>query len=246
LAKEQAKTRSLDNLREHIGIVRGIDEETRTVTGYASVGTIDRYGEVVLPEAFRADLDRFLRDDHIFAANHRYVNEAGEPLVIGKVLSGIIDDKGLLCTFRFDTDPISEKWWQKYKSGTLKSFSIGFIPIASEYRKIKSGESERNVLHYTEIELLEISAVPIPANRESMVTASTDATIDALTAEFKTIHEQTQKQIDELRAELRALHNDMLGQLGVLTDRHAASGSLAGAGHTAQRGTVQIKTGMFS
>ena len=94
-----SQTRLLVNVLERIGRVRSIDEATRTVTGYASTGTVDRYGEVVEPSAFKDDLPRFLAERHLFAANHRYVNDAGEPTIIGKVVDAKIDDKGLLATF---------------------------------------------------------------------------------------------------------------------------------------------------
>lgn len=166
--------------RSVFGEVRGIDVEKRTVTGYASTGEIDRYGEIVLPSAFK-DLDRFLKERHLFCAGHRYVDDAGMPTVIGKVLSAAPDAKGLKFTAWFDTDELGEAWFQKFRKGVIKAFSIGFIPKTFEYRELPDANGRmRQVRTYTDVELLEISAVPIPANRESLVAAGLGLSYEAL------------------------------------------------------------------
>ena len=206
------------DMKERLGEVKSIDKDTRTITGYASTGTVDRHGEIVDPKAFKKDLKRFLKERHLFAANHRYVNDAGEPTIIGKVVDASIDDNGLLATFQFDTDELSEKWWQKYVSKTLNAFSIGFIPIKWVENEVQENNDSpsRRILTYTEVELLEISAVPIPANREAIVTNSLElGRIDDLC-----------KQVSELRETNKALHdyvrdfaNQALRHLGVLAAR---------------------------
>lgn len=49
------------DMKERLGVVKSIDEENRTITGYASTASIDRHGEIVDPKAFKKDLKRFLR-----------------------------------------------------------------------------------------------------------------------------------------------------------------------------------------
>jgi phage head maturation protease len=57
-------------------------------------------------------------------------------------------------------DSFAKEIYRKYKDGFLNAFSVGFIPL----------EAEENT--YTKSELLEISAVPIPANPNAIVSLS--------------------------------------------------------------------------
>lgn len=223
------------SMRECFAEIKGMDAEKRTVTGYASTGTIDRYGEIVQPTAFARDLKRFLAERHLFAANHRYVNDAGEPLIIGKITDGEIDDKGLKITAQFDDDPISEQWWRKYQKGIVRSFSIGFIPRKWEDRMIQQDGDvpERRVRVYTDVELLEISAVPIPANRESMVTASFDeTTLAKLLADVAEI----KKTINDFQAYHREAAEQVLVLLAERDDCPAPDDAAGGHGRKAPAG----------
>lgn len=237
---DKPTTRNLSSLRELGGVVRGIDTEARTVTGYASTGNVDRYGEVVEPGAFARDLPRFLSERHLFAANHNYVTWDSEPSIIGRITEGRIDDKGLFITAAFDSDPLAEKWWTKYKSGTLNSFSIGFIPLKWEDRQIKCGDdaaAAKTVRTYTDVELLEISAVPIPANRESIVTNSFDP--DEFAGFIERLTDLDGKYTD-LDRYLRSGFSQVLAQLGALSARVATRGPVQPARTVPARGDLSV------
>lgn len=88
----------------------------------------------------------------------------GESPVVGKCVSAKIDKAGLHIVIEFAETKLAEDYWQLYKGKFQRAFSVGFIPHASERQRIDSNE----VLVFTEVELLEISCVPVPANRESL------------------------------------------------------------------------------
>jgi len=73
---------------------------------------------------------------------------------------------------KFATTALGEEYWQLYRDGHMRAFSIGFIPL-----KWVSDDQQRNrwggpLRTYTEIELLEISAVAVPSNRSALAIAA--------------------------------------------------------------------------
>ncbi len=151
-------------------MVRGIDEEKRQVTALVSTPNIDRYGEIVDREAFRESLPMFMRNP-VLVAGHRYSPEDGSCPVIGKWISMAITKEGLIgtCEFMRD-DELAESWWKRFVQKCIRAFSVGFIAQASEFRTFKMPDGSTKALRvFTKAELLEVSAVTIPANRESLV-----------------------------------------------------------------------------
>ena len=82
---------------------------------------------------------------------------------IGKNKGIKAQDGFLMAKTEFDpNDEFAQKVQQKYETGFMKAWSVGFIPLEWEtYHDEKSG---RSGVHYKKTELLEYSAVPIPAN----------------------------------------------------------------------------------
>ena len=152
--------------------IRGINVDKRTVTAMVSTPNVDRYEEIVEPEAFRRWLPEFTRNP-VFAAGHRYVGSACEPGIIGHWTELRITKDGLLGTAVFAETPVADQYWQLYKGGHMRAFSVGWITHEWEMRsvEVKPGVMRR-IRVFLSVELLEISAVAIPANRESLVRAA--------------------------------------------------------------------------
>ena len=161
-----------------IGYVRAfaqpesIDTENRRIRFVCSTRNIDRYGEIVEPEAFRASLDTF-RANPVFMAGHVYVAPSGKPTSIGHWPEIGITSDGLegVAEFMAD-DELAEDYWKRYSRGVQKAVSVGFIVHAwrMEDREVE-GQRQR-VRVFTDVELIEVSAVAIPANRQSLVRAA--------------------------------------------------------------------------
>lgn len=173
------------------GKTGGVDLATRTIQGIASTINLDRDGEVILPSAFRKDMPRFLAGNSAFLDAHQHRGWGGNgPTQIGWTIKMSIEATQVKCSFRFveDDDQTSpaNRWWKLAKDPNGKgiAFSIGFIPrqwiagtagdIAREFPELRKPlkdaglKDEDRLRVYTEIELLEISAVPVPSNREAM------------------------------------------------------------------------------
>jgi len=144
--------------------LKSIDQEKRRIRVLASSAALDRHGEKILPEAFANSLATFMQNGVVLAA-HSHRLDTGEPPVIGRVVKIWIDGKGLWAVLEFAETELAEQYWQLYSRGFMKAVSVGFIPKKGEWA------SEENVRLYvhTEVELLEISCVPIPSNPEALV-----------------------------------------------------------------------------
>lgn len=128
----------------------------------ATDGSIDRDGERIDPKGW--DFDNFNKNPVLMWA-HDYRQEP-----IGKV-TNIRKERGkILFTPKFAVD-VSERAKQifdLYKGGYLNAFSVGFIP--KEWKDNDDGNGKR-IRTFTETELLEISAVPVPSNARALVLA---------------------------------------------------------------------------
>lgn len=136
--------------------LKQIDEEKATLDAVFSTGKEDRHGDVVLQDGW--DLKNFKKNP-VILNSHNY-GDASE--VIGKatgvkVVDGKLEGK---ITFAVNENPKAKVIFDLYAGGFLNAFSVGFI--------IKSfgDDGKGNTDYYTisEAELLEVSAVSVPAN----------------------------------------------------------------------------------
>ncbi len=145
--------------------VKSIDVEKRQIRVLASSADLDRYNERILPEAFKKRLATFM-ENPVVLVGHNHKTDSGRAPVVGRVTKAWIDKEGLWCILELtDKTPLAEEYWQLYKDGYMKAVSIGFIPITSH----TEDEDGKRVLIYDEVELLEISLVAVPANRQALV-----------------------------------------------------------------------------
>jgi len=146
---------------------KSVNIEDRTLEAIASTNTVDREGDLILPSAF--ELAAFLKNP-VILANHTYYTSNGAPTVIGKVLNIQATDNALEFTMQFAQTDLAEEYFQLYKDGFMNAFSVGFIP--KKYTYPEDNNSQKDVRRiFTEVELLEISCVAIPANREALAKA---------------------------------------------------------------------------
>jgi len=165
---------------------KGTNLAQRTITGVASTVHVDRYDEIILPTAFAQTLPAFLASHAPLIAHHNYGSPSSDPTQIGWILDLSIERERIPFTARFANDPdgAAERWWKLASDAEGKgiAFSIGFLPrrwmrgtvpelIAAypELREVLAGrDGDDRILVHTEIELLEISCVAVPANRQSL------------------------------------------------------------------------------
>ena len=126
------------------------------IAGYANTTDKDRVGDVVTAKAWAQGIENF-RKNPVLLYQHKH------DCPIGKVDKVTVDRKGLFV--EANVSDAAEKLHavqSLIKDGALKSFSVGF--------KVKDGKYDHKTdsMTITDVELLEISVVSVPANQESL------------------------------------------------------------------------------
>jgi HK97 family phage prohead protease len=156
--------------KQYVAETKEVDDEERTVTALISTGTVDRDKEVMLPKG--ADLEKYLKNPVVLWA-HDYHSPP-----IARTLWMKQGRKGIQAKAQFapaEDNPMSEQVYQLYKKGYMNAFSVGFIikdshePTPDEIKKRPELAEARKII--SDWELLEFSAVPVPANPEALAQA---------------------------------------------------------------------------
>ena len=142
--------------------VKGVDSETRTIRAYVSTKAWDRYGERFEADAFKDGLGNFKKNP-VILFGHDYSSPP-----IAKAIGFEFDANGLILTMKFaDTDKAKEVF-ALYEGGFMSAFSVGFRPLEVAFEERIAGSGEMGAV-FVRAELLENSAVPVPANPEAVV-----------------------------------------------------------------------------
>lgn len=138
--------------------VKSVNEDERIITGIASTPTPDRYGDVMEPDGARFNkatpfLWQHDPDQPIGTCEPTLVNDGIQ--IVAKLVKPTPDMPSQLVA-RLD------EAWTSIKSGLVRGLSIGFR--AAEYAFLDAGG-----IHFLSWDLLEVSAVTIPANAECSI-----------------------------------------------------------------------------
>ena len=138
-----------------------LKNDDRPLTVVASDESVDRYGDVVRASGW--DLVAYKRNP-VFLWAHDYTRTPiGRSEWIG------VDDTRLLATVSFAPTPFAQEVETLYRQRYLRAVSVGFRAKAFAFRKNAQGQAEG--IEYTKQELVEISAVPVPANAQALARA---------------------------------------------------------------------------
>lgn len=133
----------------------------RPLSFVASEESEDRLGDVIKVDGW--ELDAFKKNP-VFL----YVHDHAFP-PIGRVPSVNIDGKQLLASVQFDReDEFAALIQRKYQSGFMRGVSVGFRAI--EFEANSSSTGARGTV-FKKQELVEISAVPVPAHPKALMRA---------------------------------------------------------------------------
>jgi len=155
--------------------VRAIDTEKRTIDFAITNESIDRHNTVLDEKGW--DTDAYMRNP-VFGYQHEIYGsmfkKSDPDDVIGKGIKLRTENGEKILTVEFEPKEINEKadkLFKKVNFGSLGSVSVGFLPLPGEKGetktvKLKSGK-EIDVFHYGKRELLEVSLVNIPSNRDA-------------------------------------------------------------------------------
>jgi len=132
-----------------------------TIEGWGSTTTMDRDEDVIEAGAFRESLPAYLTKNPIVFFNH----DMWRP--IGTVVEAEIRDVGLWVKCRI----VDEEIQKLIAEGVLRTFSVSFI--IRDFRWENLGDPDKNETRIiTRAELIEVSVVSIPSNRDAIFTVA--------------------------------------------------------------------------
>ena len=138
---------------------KSVDDPDAPVTFVLSTDEVDRHGDVISAEGWR--LESYLKNPVLLWA-HDYRRPA-----IGRSVDVWSESRRLMARMEFAPTDFAQEIAALYRSGFQWGVSVGFKPIRFEERRdAKSGAFLG--LRFIEQELLEVSAVPVPANRNAL------------------------------------------------------------------------------
>lgn len=141
------------------------DPSILKIAGYANYASTDRGNEIIEPEAWKKGIVNYLKNPVVL-----FGHDMNKP--IGTVTNIKIDNNGIHVEANISS--AAERLYgtqQLIKDGALKAFSVGFYP------KKGKKDTATDILHITDLELLETSVVSVPMNQDSLfsVVKSMDA-----------------------------------------------------------------------
>ena len=147
--------------------IKALDEDARTVEGWATTPDVDRVGDIVLPKGAEYNLPIPFLLDH----NHDEV--------VGEVDRVEVTDKGIKFWAHIkkiseegEAKSLCDKAWSYIKHGLRKAVYIGFRPLVFDV--LPNGG-----LKFTSWEWYELSAVGIPAQPSAVITGTKSYSLDA-------------------------------------------------------------------
>lgn len=158
------------------------DDNNRTFTAVASTPVVDRQGDIVDQATW--DLTNFKANPVIPWAHDYFSPPVARAVEIG-VINGVLQ-------FTYQAPPagmyeFADLIWDFYRNQYMFAFSVGFIP------------NDREGNTFTDCELLEISAVVVPANPQALALAYKSGDMDIRHAkQLKSKLETTISNLDEI------------------------------------------------
>lgn len=136
-----------------------IKGEVIKIKGYASTPTIDRYNDIVDPKAFSNSIIEYMKNPVILLQH-----DWNKP--IWKATDYKLNFKGLEVIVELSNN--IDNVFENIQTWILKGFSIWYIPTKWEFIE----EEGKEIRKITWLDLIEISVVSTPANKESLFTMS--------------------------------------------------------------------------
>ena len=145
--------------KAYVGELKEVDEKERTITAFISTESLDRQGDIM--RASGAQLAAYKKNPVVLWAHNYTTPPIGKNLWIKKVK----DKPGLIAKTQFADTEFADEIFRLYQGKFLNAWSVGFLPLESKALENENGGSGRDIAKW---ELLEYSAVPVPANPEAL------------------------------------------------------------------------------
>lgn len=169
----------------------------------ASSSTVDRHDDTINQAGWV-----FRQSELPFLWAH---DQKSPPL--GTIFRRAVEDGKLLVDVRFDmADEFAASIYRKYTEGFMSGVSVGFNPLDAE-------PNDHGGIHFKRQELLETSAVPVPANPEAVLRDADGEDGDAFRRQLKWAHEIIERYSGAVERDGRVLRADLYDKVAEARDR---------------------------
>jgi HK97 family phage prohead protease len=141
--------------------VKAVDEESRTIEGWATTPSVDRVGDIIEPLGVK------FKNPSPLLWMHRHDQPVGtvnfqRPTKEGVKFTAQLPKVAEAGTFR---DRVDEAW-HSVRAGVVRAVSIGFRALDGAVEALPGGGAR-----FKKVEVLELSLVSVPANQDATITA---------------------------------------------------------------------------
>lgn len=171
-------------LRKMVGVIKSLNKKDKIIRVIASDESVDRYGDVCLVSSWNNKLNK----ENYFGGNPVLLWCHNRDSSFGMKPLGIVENPTYEQSFDVDANfkganayKEAEEIWQLYVNETLRAFSVGFRPVTVSFEPVKIGQTG---FTFTESSLLELSAVPIPANPNALKKSFDDGVVSEETLQL--------------------------------------------------------------
>lgn len=150
------------DIKHKLGYSKGVDPEKKSVKAFVSTFSWDRSGERFAKGAW--NLDNYKKNPIVL-----WGHDGSRP-PIGKAVQVEETPDGLFAETVFDDQsPEAMNIFSLFQRGFLNAFSVGFIPRGADTMTTEDMGNGQKGLVFKSVELLEYSAVSIPANPGALI-----------------------------------------------------------------------------
>lgn len=180
-------------IKTFISEIKGIDEKNFTVEAVVSDETMDRYQEVIKIDAWKKGLGSYKKHS-VLLSSHNYGKLTNQIGVAEKVRT---EDGKLIAKFKYFTNSGNKEadWGFFLAKQGLAAYSVGFLPKPGgvetadwDDEDVRSGKKPYRT--YTDVELLEISQVTVPANPSALQKSINDTEDEFLKEYSQKVYEK--------------------------------------------------------
>jgi len=150
-----------DKKYKYFSAVVKAEKDDRIIEAIGSTSKVDRDKEIVNVKGM--DISAYKQNPVLLWSHQHDMPPIGRAEKITKTKDGEL--KFELKFAEEDINPFADVIYKLYKNKYLNSFSIGFMP---DFKEVTYDE-KKGITTYNKAELLELSAVPVPANSGAVV-----------------------------------------------------------------------------
>jgi HK97 family phage prohead protease len=221
-------------------VIKNLDIVSRTIRFVGTKETEDRTGDIIEVDGW--ELSNFTKNP-VFLWDH---NPGEGP--IGKVKQIIREGNALLFDVEFASKAVSEfadQVFKLFEAGFLNAVSVGFIP--KEFEPIIEDDGFMSGIRFTKQELLELSAVSIPAHQDALAASAFKKALEhrAEIKGYTSLEEFTKTALAELMPEANEEDEEMTKEQGDLLLKEVEELKMKVEGLVTLQETVELsKTAM--